>query len=63
MEECKKEYDLNKKIPPHEYKEYITLFQKAESVWEDAKEKAVALFRQYLEKIGFQSEVCGVLKV
>ncbi|MBZ5479027.1 carboxypeptidase M32 [Priestia megaterium] len=52
VEECKKEYDLNKKIPPHEYKEYVTLTSKAESVWEDAKEKAdFALFQPYLEKI------------
>lgn len=50
--ECKKEYDLNKKIPAEEYKEYVILQSKAESVWEEAK--AISdfdMFRPYLEKL------------
>ncbi|MED3553572.1 carboxypeptidase M32 [Cytobacillus praedii] len=50
--ECKKEYDLNKKIPAEEYKEYVILQSKAESVWEEAKGKSdFELFRPYLEKL------------
>lgn len=50
--ECKKEYDLNKKIPAEEYKEYVILQSKAESVWEEAKAKSdFDMFRPYLEKL------------
>ncbi|QED48381.1 carboxypeptidase M32 [Cytobacillus dafuensis] len=52
LEECKKEYDRNKKIPAEEYKEFVILQSKAESIWEEAKEKAdFSLFRPYLEKL------------
>lgn len=52
VEESKREYDKNKKIPPEEFKEYVILTSKAESIWEEAKEKNdFALFRPYLEKI------------
>lgn len=52
VEECKKEYDRNKLIPVEEYKEYVMLQAKAESIWEEAKEKAdFALFQPYLEKL------------
>ncbi|MBM7703266.1 carboxypeptidase M32 [Metabacillus iocasae] len=52
LEECRKQYELNKKIPADEYKEYVILTSKAESVWEDAKNKAdFAMFQPYLEKI------------
>lgn len=52
IEEVKKEYDRNKKIPADEYKEYVMLQSKAESVWEEAKEKAdFSLFEPYLEKL------------
>lgn len=52
LEECKKEYDRNKKVPQDEYKEYVILQSKAESVWEEAKEKAdFNLFAPYLEKL------------
>jgi len=52
IEEVKKEYDRNKKIPADEYKEYVMLQSKAESVWEEAKEKAdFSLFQPYLEKL------------
>lgn len=51
LEECKKEYERNKKIPAEEYKEYVILQSKAESVWEEAKEKSdFEMFRPYLEK-------------
>ncbi|PKR85864.1 carboxypeptidase M32 [Heyndrickxia camelliae] len=52
LEECKKNYDLNKKIPAKEYQEYVVLQSKAESVWEEARAKAdFAMFQPYLEKI------------
>ncbi|MFK9093399.1 carboxypeptidase M32 [Bacillus salipaludis] len=52
LEECKKEYERNKKIPAEEYKEFVILQSRAESVWEEAKEKAdFALFSPYLEKL------------
>src|SRR3954453_20062600 len=52
VEECKKEYDFKRKIPSEEYKEYAILQSKAESIWEEAREKAdFALFKPYLEKI------------
>lgn len=52
VEVSKKEYDKNKKIPADEYKEFVILTSKAESAWEEAKEKAdFANFAPYLEKI------------
>lgn len=52
VEEMKKEFDRNKKIPADEHKEYVMLQSKAESVWEEAKEKAdFSLFQPYLEKL------------
>lgn len=52
LEECKKEYERNKKVPADEYKEYVILQSKAESVWEEAKEKSdFELFLPYLEKL------------
>jgi carboxypeptidase Taq len=52
LEECKKEYERNKKIPADEYKEYVILQSKAETVWEQAKEQSdFGLFRPYLEKL------------
>ncbi|MBD8070178.1 carboxypeptidase M32 [Bacillus sp. PS06] len=52
LEECKKEYDRNKKIPQEEYKEYVILQSKAESIWEEAKaDNNFALFQPYLEKL------------
>lgn len=52
LEECRKEYERNKKIPAEEYKEFVVLQSKAESVWEEAKNKAdFDLFRPYLEKL------------
>ncbi|MBP2241309.1 carboxypeptidase Taq [Cytobacillus eiseniae] len=52
LHECKKGYDRNKKIPAEEYKEYVILQSKSESVWEEAKEAAdFEMFRPYLEKL------------
>ncbi|WP_210367811.1 carboxypeptidase M32 [Bacillus sp. REN3] len=52
LEECMKDYNRNKKIPAEEYREYVILQSKAESVWEEAKEKAdFEKFRPYLEKL------------
>src|SRR5690606_9373481 len=52
IDECKKDYERNKKIPPQEYKEYVILQSKAESVWEEAKESSnFAMFQPYLEKL------------
>lgn len=52
VEEAKKEYDLNSKIPEEEFKEYTTLTSKAESAWEKAKKASdFSLFAPYLEKI------------
>ncbi|MEH7418232.1 carboxypeptidase M32 [Neobacillus drentensis] len=52
LQECKREYERNKKIPEEEYKEYVVLQSKAESVWEEAKETDnFALFSPYLEKL------------
>ncbi|KON87291.1 peptidase M32 [Sporosarcina globispora] len=52
LEECKKDYDRNKKIPAEEYTEYVILQSKAESIWEDAKASSdFEMFRPYLEKL------------
>ncbi|MDN7244015.1 carboxypeptidase M32 [Planococcus shenhongbingii] len=52
VEESRKEYDLSKKIPPEEYKEFVVLQSKAESVWEDAKAAGdFSMFEPYLEKL------------
>ena len=51
-EEVRKQYDLSKKIPPEEYKEYVILQTKSESVWEEAKATSDwAMFRPYLKEI------------
>ncbi|MEH7117121.1 carboxypeptidase M32 [Neobacillus vireti] len=52
LQECKREYERNKRIPEEEYKEYVILQSKAECVWEEAKETSnFALFSPYLEKL------------
>ncbi|MFS0838104.1 carboxypeptidase M32 [Paenibacillus sp. 1P03SA] len=52
VQEAKKEFDRSKKIPPEKYQEYVVLTSKAESVWEEAKEKNdFAMFQPYLEQI------------
>ncbi len=52
VEEVRKNYDQNKKIPADEYKEFVILQSKAETAWEEAKAtNNFALFLPYLEKI------------
>ncbi|WP_042457713.1 carboxypeptidase M32 [Neobacillus dielmonensis] len=52
LEECKKNYQQNKKIPAEEYKAFVVLQSKAESVWEEAKAKSdFLMFQPYLEKL------------
>jgi carboxypeptidase Taq len=52
LEECRKDYDRNKKIPAEEYREYVILQSKAETVWEEAKAKSdFEMFKPYLEKL------------
>ncbi|MCA1030451.1 carboxypeptidase M32 [Bacillus timonensis] len=52
LEECKKEYERNNKIPAEEFKEYVILQSKAETIWEKAKaESDFEMFKPYLEKL------------
>lgn len=52
VEESRKEYDQNVKIPAKEYKEYVILQSKAESVWSDAKDASdFSMLQPYLEKL------------
>ncbi|MGX6442512.1 carboxypeptidase M32 [Neobacillus sp. K501] len=52
LEECKREYERNKKIPAEEYKEFVILKSKSESVWAEAKEKSdFEILKPYLEKL------------
>lgn len=52
VEECRDAYERSRKIPPKMHEEYVVLTSQAETVWEEAKEKAdFALFQPYLEKI------------
>lgn len=52
VEEARKQYDLSKKIPADEYKEFVILQSKAESIWETAKDTDdFSLFQPYLEKM------------
>jgi len=52
LQECKKEYEKNSKVPQEEYKEYVILQAKAEAVWEKAKSQSdYSMFEPYLEKL------------
>ncbi|TFB24003.1 carboxypeptidase M32 [Filobacillus milosensis] len=52
IELVEKEYNLSKKIPLNEYKEFVELTSQAETVWAEAREKSdFEMFRPYLEKI------------
>jgi carboxypeptidase Taq len=52
LEEVKKDFERNAKIPPAEFKEYVILQSKAENVWEEAKNNSdFSLFQPYLEKL------------
>ncbi|MFD2045827.1 carboxypeptidase M32 [Ornithinibacillus salinisoli] len=45
-------YEKNRKIPNEEFKEYVMLQSKSESIWQEAREKAdFSLFQPYLEKL------------
>ncbi len=61
LDECQKKYDRNKKIPADEFKEYVVLQSKAESVWEQAKhESNFSMFEPYLEKlVAFNKKFIG----
>lgn len=50
--ECEETYERNRKIPSEEYKEYVMLQSKSESVWQEAREKDdFSLFQPYLEQL------------
>jgi len=52
VEEMKREFERNKKIPAALHKEFVMLQSKAENEWEEAKEKGdFSLFQPYLEKL------------
>ncbi|MBE0336406.1 carboxypeptidase M32 [Paenibacillus sp. 23TSA30-6] len=52
VEECRKNYELNRSVPADRYREYSVLAAQAESKWEDAKEHSdFAGFEPYLSKI------------
>ncbi|WP_188453901.1 carboxypeptidase M32 [Virgibacillus oceani] len=52
VEECEETYERNRKIPAEEYKEYVMLQSKSESIWQEAREKAdFSLFQPYLEDL------------
>lgn len=52
VKECRKEFDLNCKIPKNEYAEYVKICALSESAWEEAKDSGDFLtFQPYLEKI------------
>ena len=52
LAESEKEYNRNKKIPEAEFKAYVMLQSKAESVWGEAREKDdFSLLQPYLEEL------------
>ncbi|CAM3864708.1 carboxypeptidase M32 [Cohnella lubricantis] len=52
VEETRKEFDRNRKLPPELFKEYVILTSQSESAWEVAKdENDFAGFSKYLERI------------
>ncbi|WP_409270427.1 carboxypeptidase M32 [Neobacillus sp. SCS-31] len=52
LEECKKNFDRNRKIPEDLFREYVVLQARSESVWEEAKKASdFEMFRPYLEKL------------
>lgn len=52
VEECRKEYERNRKLPADLYREYVVITSQAESAWETAKEKSdFPNFAPYLERI------------
>ncbi|MGY3716489.1 carboxypeptidase M32 [Sutcliffiella cohnii] len=52
IDETKKNYEKNSKIPQEEYKEYVILSSKSEAVWEEAKANDdFFMLQPYLEKL------------
>ncbi|MFJ7636962.1 carboxypeptidase M32 [Peribacillus sp. NPDC097225] len=52
VQECKKTFERNNKIPADEYKEFVILQSRSESAWEEAREKAdFSIFEPYLERV------------
>ncbi|MBB6638317.1 carboxypeptidase M32 [Cohnella thailandensis] len=52
VEETRKDYERNRKLPPELYREYVVLTSQAESAWEEAKRRDdYPGFEPYLEKI------------
>ena len=52
VEECEEEYDRSSKIPDDEYKAFITLRSKSESVWQKARaQNDFSLLQPYLEEL------------
>ncbi|MEN2766214.1 carboxypeptidase M32 [Ornithinibacillus xuwenensis] len=50
--ECLDTYEKNRKIPDEEFREFVMLQSKSESVWQEAREKSdFGLFQPYLEKL------------
>lgn len=58
VEECKKNYDRSKSIPPEKFQAYVVLVSNSESAWETARENDdFSSFQPYLEKIvSYQKE-------
>lgn len=52
LQDCEETFERNKKIPLEENKEFVMLQSKAESVWQEAREKDdFSLFQPYLEQL------------
>ncbi|WP_099158320.1 carboxypeptidase M32 [Virgibacillus ndiopensis] len=52
IKDCEETYERNRKIPAEEYKEYVMLQSKSESIWQEAREKSdFSLFQPHLEKL------------
>ncbi|WP_028593624.1 carboxypeptidase M32 [Paenibacillus assamensis] len=52
VKDARREYNRSKLIPPKLYEEYVVLTSKAETVWEEAKNKGdFELFKPYLQNI------------
>lgn len=52
LEDMKKEFNRNKKIPAEMYREYVVLISKSEAIWQEAKEKSnFNILKPYLEQI------------
>ncbi|SEQ27177.1 carboxypeptidase Taq [Virgibacillus subterraneus] len=52
VKECEEIYERNRKIPNDEFKEYVLLQSKSESIWQEARETDnFSLFQPYLEEL------------